>query len=110
METYFAVDALAALAQPSRLQVFRMLVQRGPDGARAGEIADALGLASPTLSFHLTALRRAGLVHQQRAGRERVYRADFAHMHELVDFLTENCCGGADCHPASSLEGRSGAH
>lgn len=99
METITAVDALSALAQPTRLEVFRMLVQRGTDGARAGEIADALDLAPATLSFHLSALRHAGLVGFEAAGRERIYHAAFARMHDLVDYLTENCCGGADCRP-----------
>lgn len=99
METKTAVDALAGLAQPHRLEIFRLLVQRGPDGARAGEIASILGLAPPTLSFHLSALRHAGLIDCEAAGRERIYRAAFGHMHALVDYLTENCCGGADCHP-----------
>lgn len=101
METKTAVDALAALAQPNRLEIFRLLVQRGPAGIRAGDIASALGLAPATLSFHLSALRHAGLIEREAAGRERIYRAAFEHMHALVDYLTENCCGGADCHPAS---------
>jgi DNA-binding transcriptional ArsR family regulator len=101
METKTAVDALAGLAQPHRLEIFRLLVQRGPDGMRAGEIATALGLAPATLSFHLSALRHAGLIECEAAGRERIYRAAFGHMHALVDYLTENCCGGADCHPES---------
>lgn len=104
MESNAAVDALAALAQPTRLEVFRLLVRRGPDGARAGDIAAALGLAPATLSFHLAALRHAGLVHCEAAGRERIYRAAFGHMHALVDYLTENCCGGDDCHPGDTRE------
>lgn len=101
METDTAVDALAALAQPSRLEIFRLLVQQGPEGMCAGEIASTLGLAPATLSFHLSTLRHAGLIERQTSGRERIYRAAFGHMHALVDYLTENCCGGADCHPAS---------
>ena len=99
METLTAVEALAALAQPTRLEVFRLLVRRGPSGARAGAIAAELELAPATLSFHLSALRHAGLVECEPAGRERIYRAAFDRMHGLVDYLTENCCGGADCRP-----------
>ena len=99
MELNAAVDALAALAQPTRLEVFRLLVARGPAGRRAGDIAAELGLAPATLSFHLAALRHAGLVECERSGRERVYRAAFERMHGLVDYLTENCCAGADCRP-----------
>lgn len=101
METKTAVDALAGLAQPNRLEIFRLLVQRGPEGVRAGEIASTLGLAPATLSFHLSALRHAGLIECEAAGRERIYRAAFGHMHALVDYLTENCCNGADCHPGN---------
>ncbi len=101
METKTVVDALAALAQPNRLEIFRLLVRHGPAGVRAGEIASSLGLAPATLSFHLSALRHAGLIDCEAAGRERIYRAAFGHMHELVDYLTENCCGGADCHPGN---------
>lgn len=102
METEPAVDALAALAQPTRLEVFRVLVRTGPAGLRPGEIATQLGLAPATLSFHLAALRRAGLVVAERAGRERIYRAEFEAMHALVDYLTENCCGGDDCRPGET--------
>jgi DNA-binding transcriptional ArsR family regulator len=104
MEMSTAVHALAALAQPTRLEVFRLLVRRGPAGARAGAIADALDLAPATLSFHLSALRHAGLVECEPAGRERIYRAAFDRMHGLVDYLTENCCGGADCRPENRRE------
>lgn len=100
METKAAVDALHALAQPTRLEVFRLLVRRGYRGACAGEIAAALEVPPATLSFHLTALRRAGLVDRRPAGRERIYQARLADMHALVDYLTENCCEGAACHPS----------
>ena len=100
METNAAVRALGALAQPSRLEIFRLLVQCGPDGARPGRIAAALDLAPATLSFHLNALRHAGLVHCTAVGRERIYAATFDRMHALVDYLTENCCGGDGCRPA----------
>lgn len=100
METVTAVEALSALAQPTRIEVFRLLVRRGPAGARAGEIAAELGLAPATLSFHLSALRRVGLVHRRAAGRERIYSAAFERMHAVVDYLTENCCRGVDCRTA----------
>lgn len=99
-----ATRILGALAQPSRLEVFRLLVRRGTPGACAGEIARELDIAPATLSFHLTALRHAGLVKRQVQGRERRYFADFATMHALVDYLTENCCQGADCRPTAASD------
>ncbi len=95
------VDRLAALAQPHRLAVFRLLVVAGPQGRLAGYIAAELGLRASSLSFHLAHLKRAGLVHAAARGRERHYAADFDAMRGLVDFLTENCCGGAGCAPAN---------
>lgn len=92
-----AVDALSALAQPTRLEIFRLLVQAGPEGMCPRSLSGALGLAPATLSFHLSALRKGGLATCERVGRERVYRARFHAMHALVDYLTENCCGGDDC-------------
>lgn len=109
METIAAVDALHVLAQPTRLEIFRLLVRRGHDGACAGELAKSLGVPAATLSFHLTALRRAGLVDCRPAGRERIYQARLADMHALVDYLTENCCEGAECHPAA-FASPSGTH
>ena len=100
MKTDTAVEALHALAQPTRLEVFRLLVRRGFRGACAGEIAAALEVPPATLSFHLTALRRAGLVDRRPAGRERIYQARLDDMHALLDYLTENCCEGVTCHPA----------
>jgi ArsR family transcriptional regulator, arsenate/arsenite/antimonite-responsive transcriptional repressor len=94
METTDAVAALSALAQESRLQVFRLLVQAGPDGLPAGQIAERLKLASPTLSFHLAQLRHAGLVTLRRDGRSLIYAADYDGMNDLMGFLTENCCAG----------------
>lgn len=102
METNTAVEALHALAQPTRLEIFRLLVHRGYRGACAGEIAEALATAPATLSFHLTALRRAGLVDRRSAGRERIYHARLADMHALLDYLTENCCEGAECRPSAA--------
>lgn len=104
MKTEIAVEALHALAQPTRLEVFRLLVRRGHRGACAGELAGTLDVPPATLSFHLTALRRAGLVDRRSAGRERIYQARLADMHALVDYLTENCCEGAECHPAAFAE------
>ena len=99
METLHAAERLSALAHESRLEIFRRLVQRGPAGLAAGELAEALAIAPPTLSFHLAHLARAGLVASRRAGRSIVYSADFAAMRELVGFLFENCCGKGDCAP-----------
>ena len=92
-----AVDRLAALAQAHRLAVFRLLVAAGPDGVAAGDIADTLGLPASSLSFHLAHLKRAGLITADRRGRSLRYSADFVAINGLVDFLTENCCGGQDC-------------
>lgn len=90
-------DRLSALAQPHRLAVFRLLVVAGPRGRLPGDIAIELGLPPSSLSFHLAHLRRSGLVHAEHRGRERCYVADFGAMRAVVDFLTENCCSGADC-------------
>jgi ArsR family transcriptional regulator len=102
MEINTAVDALAALAQGTRLEVFRALVQRGPDGLPAGAIASKLELPGPTLSFHLAQLKQAGLVSCRRDGRSLIYAADYAAIEGLVTYLTENCCGrGVHCVPDS---------
>jgi ArsR family transcriptional regulator, arsenate/arsenite/antimonite-responsive transcriptional repressor len=97
METTSAVTALAALAQESRLAVFRLLVQHGPAGLPASDIATRLGIAAPTLSFHLKALSHAGLVSARQEGRFIYYAAQYAAMNQLLAFLTENCCGGERC-------------
>jgi len=94
METRIAVSALAALAQESRLEVFRLLVQTGVDGMPAGQIAEQLKLASPTLSFHLAQMKHAGLVHVRREGRSLIYAANYDGMNALMKFLTANCCAG----------------
>ncbi|MGB8275528.1 MAG: metalloregulator ArsR/SmtB family transcription factor [Alphaproteobacteria bacterium] len=94
MKIQSAVPALSALAQPTRLAAYRLLVEAGPDGLPAGVIAGRLSLAPPTLSFHLAQLERAGLVASRRAGRSIIYSANFGRMRQLVAFLTENCCGG----------------
>ncbi len=91
------VDRLAALAQPHRLAIFRLLVVAGPDGRLPGDIAAELGVPASSLSFHLAHLKRSGLVQAEHRGRERRYVADFLAMRGLVDFLTENCCTGAAC-------------
>ena len=96
-----AVDALSALAQASRLAIYRLLVERGPDGAAAGAIGEKLDLPPATLSFHLAHLARAGLVRARQDGRFVIYRADFERMNDLVGYLSENCCGGRSCKPAS---------
>lgn len=101
------MQALAALAQDTRLAIFRLLVEAGPPGMPAGGIAVRLGIAAPTLSFHLKELAHAGLVGAEPRGRFIVYRADFGAINALVGYLTENCCraGGAcviDCVPAAA--------
>jgi DNA-binding transcriptional ArsR family regulator len=107
MKTKTAVAALAALAQDTRLAIFRLLVEAGPAGVAAGGIADRLRIAAPTLSFHLKELAHAGLVEAEPQGRFIVYRADFKAMNALVGYLTENCCRGSgarstDCAPADA--------
>jgi DNA-binding transcriptional ArsR family regulator len=99
MEKTNAVTALAALAQDNRLDVFRLLVQAGPDGMPAGAVAEALDLAPNTLTFHFDRLRIAGLVTVRREGRSMIYAARFETMNDLLGFLTENCCGGVPCTP-----------
>jgi ArsR family transcriptional regulator len=102
MKNSDAVAGLAALAQDSRLEVFRLLVQAGPDGLPAGQVATALKLAPNTLTFHFDRLRSAGLVTVRREGRSMIYAARFETMNALLGYLTENCCKGASqtCLPA----------
>ena len=110
MKAAETIDALSALANEHRLAVFRLLVQAGPDGMPAGEIAEALELPASSLSFHLAHLNRAGLIAQRRESRSLIYSADFAAMNALVGFLTENCCGGRDCSGvAKPKKGKSAA-
>ena len=99
METTDAIKALGALAQETRLAIFRLLVQAGPAGRAAGTIGEQLGIPPATLSFHLTQLAGAGLVRPRQDGRFIYYSADFGAMNALVGFLTENCCGGNACGP-----------
>lgn len=102
MKNAAAVAALAALAQDSRLDVFRLLVRAGPDGLPAGQVATKLKLAPNTLTFHFDRLRDAGLVTVRRDGRSMIYAARFEVMNALLGYLTDNCCeGGGSCAPAS---------
>jgi ArsR family transcriptional regulator len=97
-----AVAALAALAQENRLEIFRLLVQAGPEGLAAGQVAEKLSLAPNTLTFHFDRLRFAALVTVRRDGRSMIYAARFEMMNGLVGFLTENCCQGASsCAPVA---------
>jgi ArsR family transcriptional regulator len=100
MESSMVIGALGALAQPSRLELFRLLVRRGPAGLPAGEIAERIGIPSTTLSFHLSQLTRAGLLTARREGRSIVYAADYGRMQSLMAYLTENCCQEGGCAPA----------
>src|ERR1700747_1929812 len=104
MEKTDAVAALAALAQDNRLDVYRLLVQAGPKGMPAGAVAEALDLAPNTLTFHFDRLRTAGLVTVRREGRSMIYAAQFETMNALLGFLTENCCGGVVCGPATECK------
>ena len=104
MEEAEVVRALAALAQPVRLQVFRALVIAGPQGMTPSTMAEGLGIAPSSLSFHLKELAHAGLVTQERASRNLIYRAAFGRMNALLGYLTQNCCEGAACE----VEGAAG--
>lgn len=95
-----AVKSLAALAQDTRLDAFRLLVQAGAGGLAAGDLAARLEISPPALSFHLRGLAHAGLVRSRQDGRFIFYSADYDAMQSLVGFLTENCCGGSSCAPA----------
>ena len=103
MDTKKIVAALGALGQETRLEVFRLLVQRGPNGLPAGAIASRLGVPPSSLTFHLRELTYAGLITQRRLGRQMIYAADFAAMNTILSYLTENCCGGNPplCAPRS---------
>ena len=101
MDQKHAISALAALAQETRLDLFRLLVTRGPEGLPAGVIAERLGVAPSSLSFHLQQLVHAGLITQRRLGRQLIYSAEYGAMNALLAYLTENCCGrDASCAPA----------
>jgi len=94
MEKTETLGALAALAQETRLDIYRLLVEAGPSGLPAGHIGERLDLALPTLSFHLAQLKHAGLVTARRESRSIIYAANYAVMNGLLAYLTENCCGG----------------
>lgn len=102
MEESDVVKALAALAQPVRLRIFRALVVTGPQGLTPGTMAEGLGISASALSFHLKELANAGLVRQERASRNLIYRAEFARMNALLGYLTENCCEGARCEAGAA--------
>jgi DNA-binding transcriptional ArsR family regulator len=114
MEKSDAVTALAALAQDNRLDVYRLLVQAGPQGMPAGSVAGALKLAPNTLTFHFDRLRQAGLVAVRREGRSMIYAARYDTMNALMSYLTDNCCRGvpeqctptAVCKPAAARRGK----
>lgn len=104
MDLSTAVTALAALAQESRLQIFRLLVQKGPEGLCVSDIGDTLNIAPATLSFHLKELCQAGLISANRKSRHIYYVPDFVAMNVLVDYLTEHCCDGKGCAlPATKM-------
>ena len=99
METQSAIPALASLAQESRLAIFRTLVQAGHEGLPAGKVSELTGIAPSSLSFHLKELAHAEMVSARQEGRFIIYTANFTTMNALIDFLTENCCGGNSCLP-----------
>jgi ArsR family transcriptional regulator len=99
VEKRAAIGALGALAQETRLDLFRLLVTVGPEGLPAGVIADRLGVLPASLSFHLAQLVHAGLITQRRLGRQLIYSAEYGAMNELLAYLTENCCQGVSCAP-----------
>jgi ArsR family transcriptional regulator len=98
------IASLGALAQETRLDIFRLLVEKGPEGLPAGEIGERLGQPSPTMSFHLSQLRFAGLIESRRESRSIIYNANYKAMNELLGYLTENCCSGRPelCAPAAA--------
>ena len=106
MESNTAVEALGALAQNSRLQVFRLLVQAGPEGLAASALAERLDIPANTLSFHLKTLSHADLVLARQEGRFIYYSANYGQMNALLGFLTENCCGGRSCEPKVTAQRR----
>jgi ArsR family transcriptional regulator len=106
METVAAVARLQALAQATRLELFRKLVRRGPEGIAAGVLAEALGVPAPTLSFHLASLERVGLAISRREGRSILYSANYRAMEELMGYLLQNCCAEGACAPTVRLAPR----
>lgn len=112
MEIKLAIDALAALAQETRLQIFRRLVWAGDTGIPAGMLGRMLNVPAPTLTFHLNLLCNAGLIERRRKGRSIIYAVNFAGVRELLGFLMEDCCQGnpALCGPAASARRESGCN
>ena len=110
MKTSRVLDALGALAHEYRLAIYRLLVERGPEGLPAGAIGERMGLAPSSLTFHLQALQRAGLITPIRVSRQLIYSADFGVMDDLVGYLTDNCCAAStvacppDCNPARAAK------
>ena len=102
MKTPAVIGALGALSHEHRLAIYRLLVQRGPEGLPAGAIGERVGLVPSSLTFHLQNLQRAGLIAQRRESRQLIYSADFAVMNGLVGYLTENCCGNSSAECSSS--------
>jgi DNA-binding transcriptional ArsR family regulator len=102
METLNAAESLAALGHETRLAIFRVLVQVGPEGLNAGAIGEKLGLAPATLSFHLSHLSRVGLIRGRQESRFIFYSADYSAMDDLIAFLTANCCQGNTCLPKTA--------
>ncbi|HJW26957.1 MAG TPA: metalloregulator ArsR/SmtB family transcription factor [Rhodocyclaceae bacterium] len=105
METLAAAELLAALGHESRLAIFRLLIQAGPEGINASAIGEQLGMAPATLSFHLAHLTRVGLIRGQKESRFIRYSADYGAMDELIAFLTDNCCQGKACLPKTAASG-----
>ena len=105
MQESEVIKALAALAHPVRLQVFRALVVSGPPGLTPGVMQEGLGIPPATLSFHLKELSAAGLVTQERASRNLIYRAAYAQMNDVLAYLTAHCCQGKDCLPTLQRNG-----
>jgi ArsR family transcriptional regulator, arsenate/arsenite/antimonite-responsive transcriptional repressor len=103
MNEALAVKSLGALAQETRLRIFRSLVAQGPEGLTPGQLSASLGVASTALSFHLKELSHAGLVSQERDGRHLIYRAEFDAMNDLLQFLSAHCCQGEPCKVTTSL-------
>jgi ArsR family transcriptional regulator, arsenate/arsenite/antimonite-responsive transcriptional repressor len=108
MKTSLAIAAFGALAHEHRLKIYRLLVERGPEGLSAGAIGERVGLLPSSLTFHLQNLQRAGLITQRRISRQLIYSADFDAMNGLIGYLTENCCSQSDnecataCKPAAT--------
>ena len=99
MKSPTVIAALSALAHEHRLKIYRLLVERGPQGLSAGIIGDRVGLLPSSLTFHLQILQRAGLILQQRVSRQLIYSADFETMNGVIRYLTENCCSGSGGEP-----------